>query len=62
MLEERPLQQMGWPSMNTSDQYREFAEECARLAKQTKDQHNQMVLEQMAKEWIKLADEADKED
>jgi hypothetical protein len=48
--------------MKTSDQYRDFAEECVRLAKQTKDQHNQMVLEQMAKEWIKLADKADKED
>jgi hypothetical protein len=48
--------------MKASDQYRYFAEECARLANQAKDQHNRKVLEQMAKEWIVLADEADKAD
>jgi hypothetical protein len=48
--------------MKPSDQYRDFAEECALLAKQANDQHYQKVLEQMAKEWIRLADEADNED
>jgi hypothetical protein len=48
--------------MKASDQYRNFAEECACLAEQTNDQHYKKVLEQMAKEWISLADEADKED
>ena len=45
-------------SMQTPQQFRAFAEGCERLAKQTKDEHYQKVLREMAKEWIKLAEEA----
>jgi hypothetical protein len=47
--------------MQTLEQYRAFAEECERLAKQTEDEHYRKVLRGMAKEWIKLAEEADEE-
>ena len=45
--------------METSEQYRQYAEECERIAKLVKRQDHRKVLEQMAKEWMKLADEAD---
>jgi hypothetical protein len=47
--------------MLTPEQYRAFAEECERLAKQTEDEHYRKALREMAKEWIKLV-EADEED
>jgi hypothetical protein len=47
--------------MTTSTQYREFAEECLRLAKQANDARHRKVLEEMAEVWSKLAEEADKE-
>ena len=47
--------------MTPSTQYREFAEECLRLAKQAKDEHQRKILKQMAEAWIKLAKAADKE-
>ena len=46
--------------MTGSTQYREFAEECLRLAKQAKDEHQREILTEMAKAWSKLAEEADK--
>jgi hypothetical protein len=48
--------------MTSSAQYREFAEECLRLAKQAKDEHHRRILEEMAQVWSKLAEEADKKD
>jgi hypothetical protein len=48
--------------MRPSTQYREFAEECGRLAKQAKDEHQQKVLKEMAEVWSKLAEETDKKD
>ena len=46
--------------MTSSTQYREFAEECLRLAKQTKDEHHRKVLKEMAEAWSSLAKEGDK--
>ena len=45
--------------METSEQYREYAEECERLAKLLKREDHRKVLEQMAKEWRRLADKGD---
>jgi hypothetical protein len=45
---------------SSSNQYREFAEECVRLAAQARDEHHRKVLKEMAEVWRKLADEADK--
>jgi hypothetical protein len=43
----------------TSAQYREFAEECDRLAKQAKTDGERKTLEEMAKAWRMVAAEAD---
>jgi len=34
--------------MTSSSQYREFAEECLRLAKQAPDEHHRKILKEMA--------------
>jgi hypothetical protein len=47
--------------MTSSTQYREFAEECLRLAEQATDEHHQKTLKEMAEAWSKLAEQADKE-
>jgi len=45
--------------MDTPDKYREFAEECDRLAKQAKTNVHRRILEDMARVWRQLAEEAD---
>ena len=45
--------------MSSSAQYRRFAEECARLAKQAKNEHEQTVFKELAEAWLKLAQESD---
>ena len=47
--------------LKTSAQYREFAEECVRLAKQAKTDGENKILEEMAKAWRMVAAEADDE-
>lgn len=42
-------------TMETADQYRSFAEECDRLAKQAIDERHRKVLKEMAVEWRRLA-------
>jgi hypothetical protein len=46
--------------MQTSTQYRTFADECRRLAKAAKTAHERTVLEEMAATWQMLAEEADR--
>jgi hypothetical protein len=48
---------------NWNDKYvlETFAEECLRLAKQAKDEHQREILKEMADAWIKLAKAAHKE-
>ena len=46
--------------LETSAQYREFAEECDRLAKQAKTDGERKILEEMAEAWRMAATEADK--
>ena len=46
--------------LETSAQYREFAEECNRLAKQVKTDGHRKILEEMAEAWRIVAAEADK--
>jgi hypothetical protein len=45
--------------METSAQYREFAEECGRLAKQAKTDDHRKILEEMAEAWRTVAAEAE---
>jgi hypothetical protein len=60
MRAERPFKRKGFLRMTSSTQYREFAEECLRLANQAKDEHQRKILKVMAEAWRKLAEEADK--
>jgi hypothetical protein len=46
--------------LETSAQYREFAEECNHLAKQVKTHGHRKILEEMAEAWRIVAAEADK--
>ncbi len=45
--------------MTSPTQYREFAEECLRLAEQAKDDHHRNILKEMAEAWSELAEEDD---
>ncbi len=45
--------------MTTSSQYREFAEECERLAIEAKSERHRRILTEMAEVWRRLAREAD---
>ena len=45
--------------LETSARYREFAEECNRLAKQAATDDHRKILEEMAEAWQMLAAEAD---
>lgn len=46
----------GWFHMENSAKYREFADECERLAKQTRDGRHRAVLLEMAEVWKQLAE------
>lgn len=48
--------------MHEPTEYREFAEECDRLAKEATTQRHRMVLKEMAEIWRKLAEEANTTD
>ncbi len=45
--------------METSEDYRKFAEECRRLAERAEHQEHKFILEQMADVWLRLAREAE---
>ncbi len=45
--------------MTPSTQYREFAEECLRLAEQAEHEHHRNTLKEMAEAWSQLAEEED---
>ncbi len=59
MLWERVKIAISFPRMDTSKQYREFAEECERLAKEAKDLRDKQSLLAMAQNWRDLAKEED---
>ena len=48
--------------METSAQYREFAEQCKWLAARAETEHHRSVLKEMAEEWEELADEVGRRD
>ncbi len=50
------------PSMRRSEQYRQFAEDCLRLASQANNGNHRLALEEMAEAWSNLAEEAEQED
>jgi len=60
MRPERASAPAGLSPMTTSKKYRDFAEECERLAATVKDDRHSKVLEEMAAVWRMLAADADK--
>jgi hypothetical protein len=60
MHSERCGQAIRFFPMKTADQYLLFAEECERLAKQPSNERLREVLIDMAEEWRKLAQAAQK--
>jgi hypothetical protein len=61
MRSERPGRTVGCSGMETSIEYRRFAEECRRMAREAKTERHRKILEDMAQAWQKLAKEADLE-
>jgi hypothetical protein len=47
--------------METPTQYRQFAEECDRMAKQADTERQRGILREMAEEWRQLAQDADRQ-
>ena len=47
--------------METATEYRRFAQECRRLARDAKTERHRNVMEEMAQAWDQLAKEADKQ-
>jgi Skp family chaperone for outer membrane proteins len=47
--------------METSTEYRRFAQECRRLAQEAKTERHRKIMEEMAQAWERLAKEADLE-
>ena len=47
--------------METSTEYRRFAQECDRLAREAKTERHRKIMEDMAGAWDKLAQEAERE-
>jgi hypothetical protein len=62
LLQERRFLPGRWSAMETSQDYRKFAEECRRLAKEAKNVEHKRTLEQMAEAWLRLAREAQQKD
>jgi hypothetical protein len=47
--------------METATEYRRFAQECRRLARDTTTERHRKIMEEMARAWEQLAKEADEE-
>ena len=47
--------------METATEYRRFAQECRRLARDAKTERHRKIMEDMARAWDKLAQEAERE-
>ena len=47
--------------MQTSSQYRAFADDCVRLAQRAKTEEERKILLEMAETWKQLAEEADRQ-
>jgi len=60
MQSERLERPRACSSMETINRYREFAEECERLAKEAKSERHRAILQKMAETWRTLAAEAEK--
>ena len=62
MHAERVCRQAGCLRMQTATEYRRFAEECERLAREAKAERHREILMEMADVWRKLAEESERRD
>jgi hypothetical protein len=62
LFPERVRVRGGFLSMETPQDYRKFASECRRLARQVNDAEHKAILEEMAEVWLRLAAEAARRD
>jgi hypothetical protein len=46
--------------MNPSNDYRKFAQECDRLARDAKTEQHRQILQEMAEAWEELAEASDR--
>jgi hypothetical protein len=46
--------------MKTPDEYREFAAECYRLGAEAKTERHRKIMEEMARAWSEVAEEAER--
>ena len=61
MHSERRASAAGYFGMETSTEYRRFAQECRRLARDAKTERHRNIMQEMARAWDQLAKEADEE-
>jgi hypothetical protein len=59
--QEQPVEHAVVPSMETSQDYRQLAAECERLAEEAMTEDQRAILRKMAVAWRKVAAEYDKE-
>ena len=61
MRQERPACAARYSGMETATEYRRFAQECRRLARDAKTERHRKIMEDMAQAWDRLAKEAEEE-
>jgi len=61
MHSERPGWTAGYSGMEPAIEYRRFAQECRRLAREAKTERHRVIMEEMAQAWEMLAKETDRE-
>lgn len=61
MHPERHACAAGYFGLETATEYRRFAQECRRLARDAKTDRHRNIMEDMARAWDQLAKEADEE-
>ena len=58
---EQPGCAASYSGMESSTEYRRFAQECRRLAQEAKTERHRKIMEEMAQAWDRLAKEAERE-
>lgn len=62
MRRERGVGRANFPDMRKSEQFREFAKECERLARNAAAEHHRKILMEMVETWKKLAEESERKE
>ncbi len=62
MRREQDLGRANFPNMRKSEQFREFAEQCERLARQAAAERHRKILMEMADTWKRLAEDSERKE